>query len=124
MRVGEVIAADREIVLNEGRKTATVTVKNEGDRPIQVGSHFHFFEVNKLLCFDRTAAYGMRLDIPSGTSVRFEPGESKMVNLTEVGGNKRICGFNDLTAGEVGRKRKHALQTAQAKGFLAGGEKQ
>lgn len=122
MKIGEVMAAKREIILNEGRETATVTVENRGDRPIQVGSHYHFFEVNKLLYFDRGVAYGMRLDIPSGTSVRFEPGESKKVNLTEMGGKKRIYGLNDLTAGELPEKKEEALAAAGAKGFLAGGE--
>lgn len=122
MKIGEVMAAKREIILNEGRETATVTVENRGDRPIQVGSHYHFFEVNKLLCFDRGVAYGMRLDIPSGTSVRFEPGESKKVNLTEMGGKKRIYGLNDLTVGELPERKEEALAAAKMKGFLAGGE--
>ena len=72
MKVGEIIPADREIVLNEGKKTTKILVANKGDRPVQVGSHFHFFEVNKCLSFDREAAYGYHLDIPSGTSVRFD----------------------------------------------------
>lgn len=122
MKIGEVMAAKREIILNKGRETAKVTVENRGDRPVQVGSHYHFFEVNKLLCFDRAAAYGMHLDIPSGTSVRFEPGESKKVNLTEMGGKKRIYGLNDLTVGELPEKKEEALAAARAKGFLAGGE--
>lgn len=74
MKIGEIIPADREIILNEGKKTTKILVANKGDRPVQVGSHFHFFEVNKCLSFDREAAYGYHLDIPSGTSVRFEPG--------------------------------------------------
>ncbi|SDE32146.1 urease subunit beta [Sporomusa acidovorans] len=122
MKVGEVVAAKREIVLNEGRQIVTVTVENRGDRPIQVGSHYHFFEVNKLLCFDREAAYGMRLDIPSGTSVRFEPGEESTVTLTAMGGKRRVYGLNDLTVGELPAQRKTALETAKAKGFLTGGE--
>lgn len=77
MKIGEIMASDREITLNEGKKTATVMVANKGDRPVQVGSHFHFFEVNRCLSFDRETAYGYHLDIPSGTSVRFEPGEEK-----------------------------------------------
>lgn len=123
MKVGEVVAAKREIVLNEGRQTVTVTVENRGDRPIQVGSHYHFFEVNKLLCFDRVAAYGMRLDIPSGTSVRFEPGEESTVTLTAMGGTRSVYGLNDLTVGELSAQRKTALETAKAKGFLVGGER-
>ena len=81
MKIGEIMPADRDIVLNEGRKTVSITVANTGDRPVQVGSHFHFFEVNRLLKFDRKKAYGYRLDIPSGTSVRFEPGMEKTVSL-------------------------------------------
>ena len=92
MKIGEIMAADREITLNEGKKTVTVTVANKGDRPVQVGSHFHFFEVNKCLSFDREKAYGYHLDIPSGTSVRFEPGEEKEVQLTEMGGRQRVFG--------------------------------
>ena len=83
---GEYILADGEIVLNEGRETASLLVANRGDRPIQVGSHFHFFEVNRLLDFDRKAAFGMRLDIPAGTAVRFEPGDEKEVTLVAFAG--------------------------------------
>ena len=85
MKIGEIIPADREITLNEGKKTTKILVANKGDRPVQVGSHFHFFEVNKCLSFDREAAYGYHLDIPSGTSVRFEPGEEKEVQLVMCG---------------------------------------
>lgn len=81
-KIGEVIYAEGDIILNEGKRTVTLTVTNEGDRPIQAGSHFHFFEANKFLSFDREKAFGMRLDIPSGTAVRFEPGEEKEVTLT------------------------------------------
>lgn len=88
MKIDEIMAADREITLNEGKKTVTITVANKGDRPVQVGSHFHFFEVNKCLSFDREKAYGYHLDIPSGTSVRFEPGEEKEVQLTEMGADR------------------------------------
>lgn len=88
MKVGEIISFNKEIELNAGRAVKSLEVTNSGDRPIQVGSHFHFFEVNKLLKFDRPAAYGFRLDIPSGMSVRFEPGETKTVQLCELGGNK------------------------------------
>ena len=101
MKIGEIMAADREITLNEGKKTVTVTVANKGDRPVQVGSHFHFFEVNKCLSFDREKAYGYHLDIPSGTSVRFEPGEEKEVQLTEMGGRQRVFGLNDLTRAQA-----------------------
>ena len=99
MKIGEIMASDREITLNEGKKTVTVMVANKGDRPVQVGSHFHFFEVNRSLSFDRETAYGYHLDIPSGTSVRFEPGEEKEVQLVEMGGRKRVFGLNDLRTG-------------------------
>jgi urease subunit beta/urease subunit gamma/beta len=99
MIVGEIIPLEREIVLNEGRRSLSLTVANRGDRPIQVGSHFHFFEVNRVLDFDRKTAFGMRLDIPSGTAVRFEPGETKTVNLVEIGGKKKFFGFNGLCNG-------------------------
>ena len=99
MKIGEIMASDREITLNEGKKTVTVMVANKGDRPVQVGSHFHFFEVNRCLSFDRETAYGYHLDIPSGTSVRFEPGEEKEVQLVEMGGRKRVFGLNDLRTG-------------------------
>lgn len=119
MKIGAVIPADRELVLNEGKKTVTVTVKHTGDRPVQVGSHFHFFEVNKQLSFDREAAYGYHLDIPSGTSVRFEPGEEKEVQLTEMGGAKRIYGLNDLTCAQATDATKaESIQTAKLKGFM------
>lgn len=101
MKIGEIIPLDRKIILNEGRNTKEIKVANVGDRPIQVGSHFHFFEVNRLLKFDRSSAFGYRLDIPSGTSVRFEPGEEKVVNLVELGGKKCVYGCNDLTCGET-----------------------
>ena len=119
MKIGEIIAADREITLNEGKKTVTVLVANKGDRPVQVGSHFHFFEVNKCLSFDREKTYGYHLDIPSGTSVRFEPGEEKEVQLTEMGGRKRVFGLNDLTCGQATDRTKAAsVDTAKLKGFL------
>lgn len=119
MKIGEIMPADREIILNEGRKTISITVANTGDRPVQVGSHFHFFEVNKLLRFDRKKAYGYRLDIPSGTSVRFEPGMEKTVSLVEFGGRKRIFGLNDLTCGQAGEASLQAsLERADKKGML------
>ena len=119
MKIGEIMPADRDIVLNEGRKTVSITVANTGDRPVQVGSHFHFFEVNRLLKFDREKAYGYRLDIPSGTSVRFEPGMEKTVSLVEFGGRKRIYGLNDLTRGQTGEATLQAsLKNAEIKGML------
>ena len=118
MKIGEIMVQDREIILNEGKETKKIMVANTGDRPVQVGSHFHFFEVNRCLSFDREAAYGYHLDIPSGTSVRFEPGEEKEVLLTQMGGRKRVFGLNDLTCGCVSEDtKKEALEKANRKGF-------
>ena len=89
------------IEANVGRKTARVLVRNTGDRPVQVGSHFHFFEVNRALEFDRAAAYGMRLNIAAGTAVRFEPGEEKEVSLVDFGGARVVQGFNGLVEGAL-----------------------
>lgn len=118
-KIGEVIYAKGDIIINEGRPTQTVTVTNIGDRPIQVGSHYHFFEANKFLDFDRKRAFGMRLDIPSGTAVRFEPGEQKRVQLTEYTGNRIMYGFNGLTMGAVEdvKVKEAALKKAKAMGF-------
>ena len=119
MKIGEIIPADREITLNEGKNTVKILVANKGDRPVQVGSHYHFFEVNKCLSFDRETAYGYHLDIPSGTSVRFEPGEEKEVQLTEMGGRQRVFGLNDLTRAQATDDTKAAsMETAKLKGFL------
>ncbi|HIV16972.1 MAG TPA: urease subunit beta [Candidatus Alectryocaccobium stercorigallinarum] len=119
MKIGEIMAQDREITLNDGKKTVVLTVANMGDRPVQVGSHYHFFEVNKCLSFDREKAYGYHLDIPSGTSVRFEPGEEKSVQLTELGGTKRVFGLNDLTCAQAAEATKQAaLDKAAEKGFI------
>ncbi len=116
---GEVITKSKDIEINKGRKTVTIETINRGDRPIQVGSHFHFFEINKLISFDRKKAFGMRLDIPSGTSVRFEPGEIKTVTLVQIGGNKKIFGLNNLTSGNVGEENLEAsLEKAKKSGFL------
>ena len=102
-----------------GKKTVVLTVANMGDRPVQVGSHYHFFEVNKCLSFDREKAYGYHLDIPSGTSVRFEPGEEKSVQLTELGGTKRVFGLNDLTCAQATDVTKEAaMEKAAEKGFI------
>lgn len=119
MKPGEVITLEREIELNKGRKTTTIKVVNKGDRPIQVGSHFHFFEINKLIAFAREEAYGMRLDIPSGTSVRFEPGETKTVHLVEIAGNKRVFGLNNLTDTQANEQTlKAAMNKAEMNGFV------
>ena len=118
MLVGQVFPQDREIELNAGKKTKQIKVVNKGDRPVQVGSHFHFFETNKRLSFDRAAAFGYRLDVPSGNAVRFEPGEEKTVTLVEIGGAQRVFGLNDLTHGQaVPSKVKEALHCAEVKGF-------
>ena len=102
---GETLAAAGEITLNEGRDTVEVTVANTGDRPIQVGSHYHFFETNRALKFDRRAAYGRRLDIPAGAAVRFEPGESRTVALTPVAGARVVRGGNAWASGPVDETR-------------------
>ena len=96
---GEYILSSNPVVCNENRKTEKITVKNTGDRPCQIGSHTHFFEVNKALEFPRQKAYGYRLNIPAGTSIRFEPGDSKEVELCELGGARIVYGFNALTMG-------------------------
>lgn len=100
--VGGVILAGGDITYNANRRTAKVKVRNTGDRPVQVGSHFHFFEVNRYLEFDRPAAFGKHLNIPATTAIRFEPGEEKEVELVNFGGKRRIIGFNDLTDGYAG----------------------
>lgn len=96
---GEIRTLSGDIELNAGRRTVQIDVTNVGDRPIQVGSHFCFFEVNRALRFERELAFGMRLDIPAGTAVRFEPGEEKPVTLVELGGTREVFGFNDLSQG-------------------------
>ena len=97
----ELLTADTPVTINEGRKTATVTVESTGDRPVQVGSHFHFFETNPGLDFDRKRTYGMRLDIPAGTAIRFEPGAERDVDLVAVGGNRLVHGMGGLVDGEL-----------------------
>jgi urease beta subunit len=115
---GEYILAEPDIVANEGRETAELTVVNTGDRPIQVGSHFHFFEVNKALSFDRRRSFGMRLNIPAGTAVRFEPGDDKKIKLVRLGGAARVLGLNALTSGETDASvADAAVERADARGF-------
>ena len=109
MKIGEIISCNKTIELNLGRKTIQLDVTNKGDRPVQVGSHFHFYEVNELLSFDRKAAFGFKLDIPSGMSVRFEPGETKTVQLCSFGGKSEIYGLNNLTCGKTEWGRKDEL---------------
>ncbi len=98
---GEMFIEDGDIVLNAGRKTVTVTIANSGDRPIQVGSHFHFFETNPALQFDRNLAYGMRLNIAAGTAVRFEPGQERTVELVALAGERKVYGFNGQVMGKL-----------------------
>jgi urease subunit beta len=117
---GEPLPAEGEVELNEGRELKTVTVANTGDRPVQVGSHFHFFEVNKALEFDRGSAYGMRLNVPAGTSVRFEPGDEREVALVRIGGRRIVHGFNGLTEGALDDRdvREGAFQRAREEGYM------
>jgi urease subunit beta len=98
---GELFPADGEIEMNVGRQTVTVTIANTGDRPIQVGSHYHFFETNTALQFDRAAARGFRLDIPAGTATRFEPGQTREVRLVAYAGARRVVGFNGKVNGSL-----------------------
>ena len=115
---GNVIVGDGDITLNEGRETATLEVTNLGDRPIQVGSHYHFGETNRALRFDRGAAYGKRLDIPAGTAVRFEPGETRTVKLVAIAGRRMIRGGNALADGEVtDNNRTRFLEAVGTRGF-------
>lgn len=98
---GEIHTADGDIVLNEGRETVTVDVANEGDRPIQIGSHYHFYEANPALSFERDKTRGFRLNIAAGTAVRFEPGQSRQVELVALSGNRRVFGFNQAIMGDL-----------------------
>ncbi len=116
---GEYILSSNPVICNENRKTEKITVKNTGDRPCQIGSHTHFFEVNKALEFPRQKAYGYRLNIPAGTSIRFEPGDSKEVELCELGGARIVYGFNALTMGGLKSSvvRNVALDKAKRQGY-------
>lgn len=118
---GELLPADGDVELQPARERITLRVSNTGDRPIQVGSHFHFFEVNRALRFDRTRGYGMRLDLPAGTSVRFEPGDERDVKLVSVAGARMIYGLNGLTQGALDDPsvRDAALGRARERGFLS-----
>jgi urease beta subunit len=120
MTPGEVLTLDGDIMLNAGRATTQVEVANTGDRPIQIGSHYHFFEVNRALRFDRAAAYGFRLDIPAGTAVRFEPGEERAVQLVALGGRRIVNGLNGLVQGALDdpKVRARALERARAGGYV------
>jgi urease beta subunit len=121
---GEWILSDEPIELNSGRRTVRLSVRNTGDRPIQVGSHFHFFEVNRVLDFDRPAALGMRLNVPSGQSIRFEAGDERDVELVEFGGAGRVVGFSGLLDGSASARSSagHALSRAAERGFAGMGE--
>jgi urease subunit beta len=98
---GEISVKGGEITLNAGRRTVKLKVANSGDRPIQVGSHYHFFETNDALAFDRDAAYGMRLNVAAGTAVRFEPGQSRTVELVELAGERKVYGFQGKVMGKL-----------------------
>jgi len=115
---GEYLLAEVPIEANAGRETAALTVRNTGDRPIQVGSHAHFFEVNRALAFDRGAAFGMRLNIPAGTAVRFEPGEEREIELVALGGTREVYGLSGLTdGGTTDDDRPAALLRSGERGF-------
>lgn len=116
---GEILTEEGSLILNADKETIELSVINTADRPVQVGSHFHFFEVNKELSFDRRAAYGMRLNIPSGTAVRFEPGETKKVELAKIGGQRMGYGLNGLVNGNMddGNVKAAALIKARELGF-------
>lgn len=117
MKPGQYIISDGDIQANEGKATVSVRVTNTGDRPVQVGSHTHFFEVNKALSFQRSTAYGFHLNIPAGTSIRFEPGDFRDVELTEYGGYKIVFGFSGLVNGPLSAMKDEALDRARKRGF-------
>ena len=118
MKPGEYFVADGTVELNAGLDRVTLRVDNAGDRPIQVGSHTHFFEVNRFLRFDRAQAYGRRLDIPAGTALRFEPGEGREVDLVPYGGARRAYGMSGLTDGSLDERRAEVLARATDRGFM------
>ncbi|WP_127820230.1 urease subunit beta [Microbacterium sp. CPCC 204701] len=113
---------DETIEINAGRASATLRVTNTGDRPVQIGSHFHFFEVNPAMLFEREQAWGMHLDIPAGTGVRFEPGETKQVTLVAFAGARRVVGFNGLVGGslDAAQTKTAALRRMTERGFQNG----
>jgi urease subunit gamma/beta len=121
---GELLLSSEPIMINAGKEALEVAVTNTGDRPIQVGSHFHFFEVNRALRFDRAAAYGHRLDIPAGAAVRFEPGESRPVRLVALGGAREVWGCNGLVQGALDAPgaREAALTRMRERGFADTGD--
>ena len=116
---GEVLTLDGQIELNAKRKTQTVAVSNTGDRPIQVGSHYHFFETNEALQFDRKTSRGMRLNIASGTAVRFEPGQSRTVELVDLAGSRTVFGFRGLVMGSLATKKAAKTTTKSVESVKA-----
>jgi len=116
---GEYFLLHEPIEANSGRRMTTLIIMNTGDRPIQVGSHYHFFEVNRALVFEREKTFGMRLDIPAGTALRFEPGQEREVQLVEFGGTKTVCGLNVLTEGNIDEPetKRIALERLKTRGF-------
>ena len=117
---GEILPGDGDIEINPGRPRQAMTVRNTGDRPVQVGSHFHFFEVNRALLFDRAVAYGMRLDLPAGTAVRFEPGEVKTVRLVALGGAREVYGGSGLVMGALDDEKVRRRAHERLEDFSAG----
>ena len=117
--VGGYVLASEPVVFNAGKKSVAMKVRNTGDRPIQVGSHFHFFEVNRALEFDRSAAFGMHLDIPSSTAIRFEPGDERTVRIVRFGGARHVYGFNNLVDGAIDSEagRTAALARMRERGY-------
>jgi urease subunit beta len=122
---GEYVLSSDPVICNENRKTINVTVSNRGDRPCQIGSHTHFFEVNRALDFPREQTFGYRLNIPAGTSIRFEPGDTKEVELCEIGGARICYGFNGLTMGSLNSSiiRNAAMEKARTLGFRGAKER-
>ena len=119
MKPGETIPAENAININEDREAIAISVTNTSDHAVQVTSHYHFFEANKRLQFDRTAAYGKRLDVPSGSAVRWQPGETRRVRLIDIGGKRRVFGFQGLVNGRLtDEQRGEALHRARDRGFL------
>ena len=114
---GEYFLSEDPIIANIGKSVIILDVKNTGDRPIQVGSHAHFFEVNKALEFPRRKSYGFHLNIPAGTSIRFEPGDSKKIELTEFSGKRIVYGFSGLVNGSLTEKKDEAFSKAKEQGF-------
>jgi urease subunit beta len=116
--IGGLVLAATPVAFNQDKPAVSLKVRNTGDRPIQVGSHFHFFEANRALEFDRALAYGMHLNIASSTAIRFEPGDERTVSLVPYGGKRRVCGFNNLVDGAVlDAEKPAAVERARARGF-------